>query len=62
MILFIDNHDSFTWNLVDYLHRLGEEVEVLSCDMMPDIEKLKGVLGMVLSPGPGTLASFIAYS
>jgi len=53
MILFIDNHDSFTWNLVDYLHRLGQEVEVLSCDEVPDKRKMEGALGMVLSPGPG---------
>ena len=53
MILVIDNYDSFTWNLVQYLGELGAEVVVKRNDeitldeiaaMDPD--------GLVLSPGP----------
>jgi para-aminobenzoate synthetase component 2 len=54
MILVIDNYDSFTYNLVQYLEELGAMVKVvkndrLSCD---DIEILQPD-GIVISPGPG---------
>lgn len=55
MILMIDNYDSFTWNLVQYLGELGEEVQVrrndeIDCD---GISRLKPE-ALVLSPGPCT--------
>ena len=34
MILMIDNYDSFTWNLVQYLFELGAEVEVVRNDQL----------------------------
>jgi anthranilate synthase/aminodeoxychorismate synthase-like glutamine amidotransferase len=55
VILMIDNYDSFTWNLVQYLQELGQEVEVARNDTLDasGIESL-GPKGIVISPGPGT--------
>ncbi len=55
MILVIDNYDSFTYNLVQYLGELGAELAVyrndkLTCD---EIESMKPVK-IVISPGPCT--------
>lgn len=53
MILMIDNYDSFTYNLVQYLGELGAEVEVYRNDAVtPDqIEELAPEK-IVISPGP----------
>ena len=53
MLLLIDNYDSFTYNLFQYLSELGEEVVVIRNDKttLNDIEKLKPQL-IVVSPGP----------
>jgi len=55
MILMIDNYDSFTYNLVQYLGELGQEVEVYRNDQITigGIEKLAPDY-IVISPGPGT--------
>src|SRR5438045_4189518 len=55
MLLMIDNYDSFTYNLVQYLGELGEEVKVVRNDEMPvdALEKL-GPHRIVISPGPCT--------
>ncbi len=55
MLLMIDNYDSFTYNLVQYLGELGEEVRVVRNDEMSagEIERL-GPRRIVLSPGPCT--------
>lgn len=55
MILMIDNYDSFTYNLVQYLGELDAEVKVERNDQISiaDIEKLAPELIMV-SPGPKT--------
>jgi anthranilate synthase component 2 len=53
MILVIDNYDSFTWNLVQYLGELGAEVVVRRNDAVT-VEEI-GTLrpdAIVLSPGP----------
>ena len=55
MILMVDNYDSFTYNLVQYLGELGEELLVKRNDQIT----LKGVArlkpsSIVISPGPGT--------
>jgi len=51
-ILLIDNFDSFTFNLVDYLKQLGCEVEVHRNDIDPrKIDEIKPDL-IVISPGP----------
>ena len=57
MILVIDNYDSFTYNLVQYLGELGGEPLVRRNDTL-DVESI-GTLGpraIVLSPGPCTPA------
>ena len=55
MILMIDNYDSFTFNIVQYLTELGQKVEVLRNDQItiPEIERLNPS-GIVISPGPCT--------
>ncbi|MDH3801422.1 MAG: aminodeoxychorismate/anthranilate synthase component II, partial [Deltaproteobacteria bacterium] len=55
MILMIDNYDSFTYNLVQYLGVLGAEVEVRRNDKvtLDEIETMKPER-IVISPGPGT--------
>jgi len=54
MILMIDNYDSFTWNLVQYLGELGETPTVFRNDEIA-LEKI-GTMNpraIVISPGPG---------
>jgi anthranilate synthase component 2 len=55
MILVIDNYDSFTFNLVQYLGELGAEMEVRRNDELTvdEIEKLAPER-IVISPGPCT--------
>ena len=55
MILMIDNYDSFTYNLVQYLGELGAEVETARNDAISvdDIRRMKPE-GIVISPGPCT--------
>jgi anthranilate synthase/aminodeoxychorismate synthase-like glutamine amidotransferase len=55
MILLIDNYDSFTYNLVQYLGQLGEEVVVRRNDeiTLTEIEEMKPE-AIFLSPGPCT--------
>jgi len=57
MILLIDNYDSFTFNLVQYLGELGAEVVVYRNDELSvaEIQKLKPKK-IVISPGPCTPA------
>ena len=55
MLLLIDNYDSFTYNLYQYLSELGEEVQVFRNDKisLDSMEELAPEL-IVISPGPGT--------
>ena len=55
MILMIDNYDSFTYNLVQYLGELGADVRVVRNDELgvAQIRKL-APSKIVISPGPGT--------
>jgi anthranilate synthase/aminodeoxychorismate synthase-like glutamine amidotransferase len=55
MILVIDNYDSFTWNLVQYLGELGADVRVVRNDEIDaaGIAAMKPAK-LVLSPGPCT--------
>lgn len=55
MLLLIDNYDSFTYNLFQYLSELGEQVMVVRNDKMnlAGMEKLSPER-IVISPGPGT--------
>jgi para-aminobenzoate synthetase component II len=54
VILLIDNYDSFTYNLAQYLGQLGQKLEVRRNDQitLDEMEKLKPER-MVISPGPG---------
>jgi anthranilate synthase/aminodeoxychorismate synthase-like glutamine amidotransferase len=54
MILMIDNYDSFTYNLVQYLEEIGTPVQVVRNDVMTvaELEALSPG-GLVISPGPG---------
>jgi anthranilate synthase/aminodeoxychorismate synthase-like glutamine amidotransferase len=55
MILMIDNYDSFTFNIVQYLGQMGEDVRVFRNDQInsKEIEKLKPK-AIFISPGPCT--------
>ena len=56
MLLVIDNYDSFTYNLVQYLGELGQTVEVRRNDQVT-VEEIESQLlpeRIVISPGPGT--------
>lgn len=55
MILMIDNYDSFTWNLVQYLGELGARVEVARNDeiSVDEVRRLRPER-IVISPGPCT--------
>jgi len=55
MLLLIDNYDSFTYNLFQYLSELGEEVTVFRNDKISidEMERLSP-RRIVISPGPGT--------
>ena len=54
MIIVIDNYDSFTYNLVQYLGTLGATPEVVRNDAVTvDVLEAKQPEGIVISPGPG---------
>jgi len=55
MLLMLDNYDSFTWNLVQYLGELGEEVRTVRNDAL-SVAELRdlGATRLVVSPGPRT--------
>ncbi|MCP4685205.1 MAG: aminodeoxychorismate/anthranilate synthase component II [bacterium] len=54
MILMLDNYDSFTYNLVQYLESLGAELNVLRNDELSVEQALeREPSAIVLSPGPG---------
>jgi anthranilate synthase/aminodeoxychorismate synthase-like glutamine amidotransferase len=55
MLLVVDNYDSFTYNLVQYLGELGAEVEVRRNDAITlDEIAARRPAGIVVSPGPCT--------
>ncbi|WP_333861327.1 anthranilate synthase component II [Clostridium sp.] len=55
MILMIDNYDSFTYNLYQYIGELYKDIVVVRNNeiLVEDIEKFKNLQGIVISPGPG---------
>ena len=55
MIVMIDNYDSFTYNLVQYLGELGEDLEVFRNDQVT-LAKIRALApdAIVISPGPGS--------
>ncbi|MCL4261959.1 MAG: aminodeoxychorismate/anthranilate synthase component II [Anaerolineae bacterium] len=54
MIIVIDNYDSFTYNLVQYLGELGQEIQVFRNDQVT-VEEVRAMQPdhIVISPGPG---------
>jgi len=52
-ILVVNNFDSFVFNLVDYLKRLGADCTVLNNDQI-NISEIDNYNGVLISPGPGT--------
>ena len=55
MLLMLDNYDSFTWNLVQYLGELGEDVHTIRNDALSiaELAHLQATR-LVVSPGPRT--------
>lgn len=55
MILLIDNYDSFTYNLAQYLGKLGQKLEIRRNDQISlgEVEKMKPQK-IIISPGPCT--------
>jgi len=55
MLLMIDNYDSFTFNLVQYLGELGQQVKVVRNDAL-DVAGIRALkpTHIMISPGPGT--------
>jgi len=57
MIFVLDNYDSFTFNLVQYLAEMGAEVRVARNDEVTPAQVLESrPSGILISPGPGTPA------
>ena len=54
MLLIIDNYDSFTYNLVQYLGELGQDIKVFRNDRI-SLSRIKGLAPrqIIISPGPG---------
>ncbi len=54
MLLMIDNYDSFTYNIVQYMNELGAEVEVVRNDALSPAEAVaRAPDALLISPGPG---------
>ena len=53
MILIVDNFDSFTWNLTDYIEQTGEKTLLVRNTVRPEDSFSDKIKGVVLSPGPG---------
>ncbi|MDO4697922.1 MAG: anthranilate synthase component II [Pasteurellaceae bacterium] len=51
MLLLIDNHDSFTFNLVDLLRKIGVETKVVSVENV-DLDEVENFSHIMISPGP----------
>ncbi len=53
MLLIIDHHDSFTYNLYQYFLELKAEVDIVFSENLPDAAHLNHYDAIILSPGPG---------
>lgn len=51
MLLIIDNHDSFTFNLVELLRKIGAEMQVVSVEEL-DLDDVERFSHIMISPGP----------
>lgn len=51
MVLIIDNHDSFTFNLVDLFRKIGLKPDVVSVEAL-NLEQVENYTHLLISPGP----------
>ncbi|CAG8665888.1 11401_t:CDS:1, partial [Scutellospora calospora] len=63
LTVLIDNYDSFTWNIYQYLSELGAEVQVFRNDQIT-VEQIKALnpKNIIISPGPGSPSSDVGIS
>lgn len=54
MILLVDNYDSFTYNLAQYIGEFAHEVVIKRNDASDLFDSATQADGIILSPGPGT--------
>lgn len=52
-VLVIDNYDSFVYNIVGYLKKLGAEVDTVANDRLEEVKDIRKYHSVVISPGPG---------
>ncbi|QLB20519.1 anthranilate synthase component II [Vespertiliibacter pulmonis] len=57
MLLLIDNHDSFTFNLVDLLRKIGVETKVVSVETL-NLEEVNAFSHIMISPGPDVPSAY----
>ncbi len=57
MLLLIDNNDSFTFNLVDLLRKIGVDTDVVSVKKL-DLDKVEQYSHILISPGPDVPTSY----
>ncbi|MBR0574556.1 MULTISPECIES: anthranilate synthase component II [Pasteurellaceae] len=57
MILIIDNHDSFTFNLVDLFRKIKVQVEVVSVENL-ELDKIEKYSHILISPGPDVPSAY----
>ncbi|GAA3734145.1 hypothetical protein GCM10022378_22960 [Salinicoccus jeotgali] len=52
-LLMIDNYDSFTYNIIHYLEKVRQDIEVITItpDMLESID-MEDMAGIIISPGP----------
>lgn len=56
-LLIIDNHDSFTFNLVDLLRKIKVEMQVVSVEQL-DLNHVESFSHILISPGPDTPSAY----
>ncbi|CAG8770305.1 31853_t:CDS:1, partial [Racocetra persica] len=63
LTVIIDNYDSFTWNIYQYISELGAEVQVFRNDQIT-VEQIKALnpKNIIISPGPGAPSSNVGIS
>ncbi|CAG8451681.1 10083_t:CDS:2 [Racocetra fulgida] len=63
LTVLIDNYDSFTWNIYQYISELGAEVQVFRNDQIT-VEQIKALnpKNIIISPGPGAPSSNVGIS
>ena len=57
MLLIIDNHDSFTFNLVDLLRKIGAHMQVVSVEDL-NLDHVDHFSHILISPGPDVPAAY----